>query len=150
LQDTAIELRIAIQDDVAVPTCFGEGFTQLLDYPLRIWMSGHVEVQNLPSIVLDNEEAIEELESRRRHGEEVERSDYLAVIRQECQPLLARVSTSSNASEIPADACFRDDEAELLEFTVDLGRAPSRILLCQAADECTDFSSSFRSAASSS
>jgi hypothetical protein len=111
-------------------------------------MSGHVEVQNLPSIVLDNEEAIEELESRRRHGEEVERSDYLAVIRQECQPLLARVSTSSNASEIPADACFRDDEAELLEFTVDLGRAPGRILLCQSADECTDFSSSFRSAAS--
>jgi hypothetical protein len=86
-------------------------------------MSGHVEVQNLPATVLDNEEAIEELESRRRHGEEVERSDYLAVIRQECQPLLARVSTSSNASEIPADACFRDDEAELLEFTVDLGRS---------------------------
>ena len=106
-----IELRIAIQDDVAVPTCFGEGFTQLLDYPLRIWMSGHVEVQNLPSIVLDNEEAIEELESRRRHGEEVERSDYLAVIRQECQPLLARVSTSSNASEIPADCPSKISES---------------------------------------
>ena len=30
LQDTAIELRIAIQDDVAVRPCFGEGFTQLL------------------------------------------------------------------------------------------------------------------------
>jgi len=148
LQDIAIELRIAIQDDVAVRPCFGEGFTQLLDYPLRIWMSGHVEVQNLPSTVLDNEKAIEELESRRRHGEEVERSDYLAVIRQECQPLLAWISTSSNASEMPADACFRDDEAELLEFTVDLGRAPSRILLCQAANECTDFSSRFRSAAS--
>jgi hypothetical protein len=105
-------------------------------------------VQNLPSIVLYNEEAIEELESRRRHGEEVDRSDYLTVIRQECQPLLARIPTSPNASEITADARFRDDEAELLEFTVDLGRAPSLVLLCQAANECTDFSSSFRSAAS--
>jgi hypothetical protein len=53
-------------------------------------MAGHVEVNNLPSTVLDNDEAIEELESRRRHGEK------------------------SNAWEIPADACFRDDEAELL------------------------------------
>ena len=134
--------------NVAVPTYFGEGFTQLLDYPLRIWMSGHVEVQKLPSIVLDNEEAIEELESRRRHGEKVERSDYLAVIRQECQPLLTRIPTSSNASGIATDARFRDDEAKLLEFTVDLRRAPSRILLCQPADERTDFSSRFRSAAS--
>jgi hypothetical protein len=98
--------------------------------------------------VLDNEETIEELESRRRHRKTVERSDYLAVIRQERQPFLARIPTSSNASEIPADACFRDDEAELLEFTVDLGRAPSRILLGEAADERTDFSSRFRSAAS--
>jgi len=110
-------------------------------------MSGHVEVQNLPSTVLDNEEAIEELESRRRHGEKVERSDYLAVICQECQPLLARIPTPSDASEIPADGCFRDDEAELLEFPVDLWRAPRRILLSQPTDERTDFSSRFRSAA---
>jgi hypothetical protein len=111
-------------------------------------MSSHVEVKNLPATVLDNEEAIEELESRRRHGEKVERSDYLTVIRQECQPLLARIPTSSNASEITADARFRDDEAELLEFTVDLGRAPSQILFRQLADERSDFSSRFGSAAS--
>ena len=63
LQNTTIELRIAVQDDVAVRTCFGKGLTQLLDYSLRGWMLGHVEVQNLPATVLDNEEAIRPVDS---------------------------------------------------------------------------------------
>jgi hypothetical protein len=38
-------------------------------------MSGHVDVQYLPSTVLDNKEEIKELEASRGHGEQVERSD---------------------------------------------------------------------------
>jgi hypothetical protein len=34
----------------------------LLDDPLRSRVSGHVEVQNLPASVLDDDEAIQQLE----------------------------------------------------------------------------------------
>ena len=52
--------------------CFGEGFTQLLDYPLRIWMSGHVEVQDLASTMVNNEQAVQKLERDGWDREEIE------------------------------------------------------------------------------
>jgi len=42
-----------------------------------------VEMQDPPSPVLNDEEAVEQLERDRRHGEEVERGDRLAVIHEE-------------------------------------------------------------------
>jgi hypothetical protein len=61
-----------IQDDVTIRASLGKGLTQLVDNPLRSRVSGHVEVQNLPTSVLDDEEAIQHLEGQRRHGEKVE------------------------------------------------------------------------------
>ncbi len=46
-------------------------------------------MQNLAAVVLDDEEAVEQLKGHRRHSEEVERHDHFAVIRQEGQPTLA-------------------------------------------------------------
>jgi hypothetical protein len=52
-----IDLCIAIQNDVTLRASFGKGLTQLLDDPLGSRVSSHVEVQNLPTSVLDDEEA---------------------------------------------------------------------------------------------
>jgi hypothetical protein len=38
-RDTSIELCIPIQDDVTLRASFGKGLTQLLDDPLRRWVT---------------------------------------------------------------------------------------------------------------
>ena len=43
-------------------------------------MPSYVEVQDLPTAVLDDEEAVEQLEGRCRHSKEIERNDGLMVI----------------------------------------------------------------------
>ena len=46
-------------------------------------------MSNLASLVLDDKEAIQHSECHRRHGEEIEGSDYLAVILEKGEPPLA-------------------------------------------------------------
>jgi hypothetical protein len=108
-------------------------------------VSGHVEVQNLPTSVFNDEEAVQHLEGHRGYGEEVERSDHLPVIPEEGQPSLARITAAPNPLQIPGYGSFGDNEAQFLECSMDPGRSPGRILFGQAADECPNFGSSFRS-----
>jgi hypothetical protein len=57
-------------------------------------VSGHVEMQNLPPSVLDDEEAVQHVEGQRGHGEKVERGDHLLVIGEEGQPTLAWITAA--------------------------------------------------------
>ena len=61
------------------------------------------------------------------------------MILQERQPPFTWVTTATNSPKVPGPASFRDDEAELLQFTVDFWGSPVRILLCQAPDQTADF-----------
>src|SRR5262249_43357641 len=96
--------------------------------------------------VLNDKEAVQQLERQRRHGEEIERDDRLAVILQEGPPARGRASTTPNVAQIPRDSPFRDHEAELLQLSVDLGRSPVRILVRQASDQLTYLLRDLRSA----
>ncbi len=104
-------------------------------------------MQNLAPSVHDDEETVEQLEGHRRHGEEVERYYHLAVIRQESLPTLAGIAAVAKTAQIAGDGSFRDDEPQLLEFAVDLGCAPTGILLRQTGDQRPGFRSRLRSAA---
>src|SRR5215831_5679156 len=97
--------------------------------------------------MLDDKEAIQQLERQRWHGEKIERDDRLAVVLKECQPLLGSVAASVQASQIPRDSPFRDDEAEFLQFAMDLRRSPLRILVRQASDQNSNFYGDSRPAA---
>ena len=143
----SVELRIAIQDGVAVRARFGERLAQLLDDPLRSRVAGHVEVQDPAASVLDDEEAVQQLEGHRRHGEEVEGDDHLAMILEKRKPAFARVAAAPNPSQIAGHGPFRDDEAELLQFSVDLGGSPVRVLFGQATDQTPDLLGDLRPAA---
>ena len=48
-----------------------------------------------------------------------QRHDHFPVILQERQPPLAWVTAATNSPKVPGHASFRDDKAELLQFTVD-------------------------------
>ena len=102
-------------------------------------MASDVEVQDPAASVLDDEEAVEQLEGHRRHGEEVEGDDHLAVILEKGKPALARIAPAPNAPQIAGHGPFRDDEAELLQFAMDLRGAPVRILFGQAPDQTPGF-----------
>jgi hypothetical protein len=121
-------------------------FTQLLDDPLRSRMAGHVEVQDLPTSVRDDEKAVEQLEGHRRHREEVEGHEHFAVILEEGQPPFARVASALDPPKIPSYGPFRDDEAEFLKFAVNAGRAP-RILFRHLADQPLNLLGDLRPAA---
>ena len=71
-------------------------FPQLLNDPFRGRVLGHVEVQDFPAPVLDDEETVEELEGHRRHHEKVEGRDHLTVVVQESKPPLTRVTMAEN------------------------------------------------------
>ncbi len=63
-------------------------------------MRGDVEVvENPATVVVDHEEAVQQMESQGRHGEEVQRDDGFAVVLQECQPALNGIGRAGSAAE---------------------------------------------------
>src|SRR5678816_4311263 len=137
--DLMVELRVPIQNHVAVRASFRKGLAELLDHPLRSQMAGHIAVKDLPASVGDHEEAVEQLEGHRRHREEVHGNDDFAVVLEERKPLSGRVPPATNPHKIPGYAPFRHDEAELLQLAVDLGSSPLRVVCCQALNQIADF-----------
>jgi hypothetical protein len=123
--DLMVELRVPIQNHVAVRASFGKGLAELLDHPLRSRMAGHIAVKDLPASVGDYKEAVKQLEGHRRHREEVHGNDDFAVVLEERKPLSARVPPATDPRKIPGYAAFRHDEAELLQLAVDLGSSPN-------------------------
>ena len=88
-------------------------------------MTSDVEVQDSATLMLDHEEAIEEAEGQRGHGQEVEGDDPLAMIGQEGEPAFGWIDAARpHASEVSGDRAFGDLEAELQKLSMDLGCAP--------------------------
>jgi hypothetical protein len=78
-------------------------------------------------------------ERRRRHGEQVEGDDGLAVVAKKREPLLGRITPALDPPQIARDGPLGEHEAELLQFPVDLRCAPVGVLLRQAANQHANF-----------
>ena len=72
--------------------------SQLLDDPRTRQMSGDVEVQNAPTIMADDKEAVEHPKRDRRNGKEIHGRDGFPVITKKGKPALA-TSWSSDAED---------------------------------------------------
>src|SRR5262249_34192281 len=101
-------------------------------------MSSRIDMQNLPTPMLDDEEAVRNLEPERRDREEVECDDCLAIILEKGLPATAWITVVSNSAKVTGHAAFGDGEPELLKFSVDLRRSPIWVLSRQALDQDTD------------
>ena len=104
------------EDDVSMRGSFGKRFAQLPDNPLRGRVSRCVEVQHLASPMFAHQEAF------------------------------ASFTTAANSPKIPGYAPFRDDQAELLKLSVDLGGSPVWVLFRQASDQTADLPGHLRPA----
>src|SRR5580658_6078635 len=130
-----IERRIAIEEGISIRTRFRECFAQLLDDPFRRRVVSHIETQNPAPPVLDHKKAVEQMECHRRHCEKVERCNHFTMVLYERQPVLRGIAATPHATQISSHTPLRDDETELLKFTVDLGGSPTMVLLRQSPDQ---------------
>src|SRR5258708_2365416 len=91
--DLLIEVRSAIEDQITRRCIVRKCFAQLLCDPQTTWMPGDVAVENPPSVVCNDEEAVEDTEGQRRHGKEIHRCNRFSVVLQESRPTLRYLGT---------------------------------------------------------
>ncbi len=85
-------LGITIKDDEPRSGSKWKCFSQLLDDPQACRMLCDIEVQDAPTIVTDDEKAIEHAEGDRRNSEEVHRGNRFPVITEKGKPALSRIA----------------------------------------------------------
>ena len=104
------EDRIAVAQQVARELGKGKGLTQLLSCPFRCRVGGDIEVQDATAVMGQNQENVENLETDRGHGEEIDGDQLLGMILKECPPALrGRFVTSPH---VFADTALSDVDAE--------------------------------------
>ena len=103
-----IELRIVIQNGVTIRLLSGECLPKLLDHPISGWVGSDIAVQNLPTLMINHEEAIQQLEGDRRYGKEIERHDHFAMVVQERPPTSFRITSPVDWPQIPSNSSLRD------------------------------------------
>ena len=132
-----IEVGAAIKDQVLCCRVIGERIAQLLDDPGAGGIPGHVEVEDAPPVMRNDEEAVEHAEGERRHGEEIHGGNGLAVVAQKRSPSLCRLGIARGFAHPAQNSSLGDIESEHLQFTMNTRRAPGWVL-GDAEDQLAD------------
>ena len=120
----AIDL-VAITQEIAWGGVVWEGVDELLRGPGGGGVLGHVEVDDAPAVVGEDDEDEEDAEASGRHGEEVDRDQVGDVVSEERPPGLRRLGLTLRHE--PGDGPLGDLDAELQKLSVDARGAPERI-----------------------
>jgi hypothetical protein len=83
------ELGVSIEDQVLVVRAQGECFAKLLHPPFTGRVVGHIKVDDLSAIVVNQEQAVQNPEVGRDHGEEIHPGNHLPVILQKGSPKMS-------------------------------------------------------------
>jgi hypothetical protein len=87
-----------------------------------------IEVQDTPTIVTDDEKAIERAEGDRRNREEVHRGNRFPVITEKGNPEPGRLRISRRSFHPTRDRSLRDVKAEHEKLAMDAWRSPRGVL----------------------
>src|SRR5215470_2226372 len=87
-----------------------------------------IEVQDAPTIVTDDEKAIEHAEGNRRYSEEVHRGNRFPVITEKGKPALGRLRISRHPFHPTRDRSLRDIKTEHEKLAMDAWRSPRWVL----------------------
>jgi hypothetical protein len=74
---------------------------------------GHIPVDNLPAIVANEEQAVQNPEVGRDHGEEIHSGNQISVIPQKRAPLLSRPVAAMQPRKVSRDGSLGNLEPEL-------------------------------------
>lgn len=102
-------------------------------------MPSNVEVNDLPPVVPNNKEAVQQLERDHGDGEEIHGSNRFAMIAKEGLPAPGKFWLSGRPLHPTRDASFRYIEAKHEQFTVDPGSAPGWVFCHHAEDHIAHF-----------
>ena len=87
-----------------------------------------IEVQDPPTVVTDDEKAIERAESDRRNSEEVHRGNRFPVIAEKGKPALGRLRISRCPFHPTRDRSLRDIKTEHEKLAMNAWRSPRWVL----------------------
>ena len=91
LDDRSAKDEVAIEDEIFRSGVVGKRLTQLLNNPSRRRVERGVEVNDVPTAVLDDEEAVQQPERSGGHGEQIHGGDIVFMVAQESHPSLQLV-----------------------------------------------------------
>jgi hypothetical protein len=110
-------------------------FAQLQYDPQGVWLTGHIAVQNLPPIMADDEEAVQNSEGQRRHREEIHGSDRFAMVAEKSQPAPGWIRILIRTTHPARNRSFRDNKPQFEQLAVDAWRSPRWVLCNHAKDQ---------------
>jgi hypothetical protein len=110
------------------------GVHDLLSSPVGGGMSGHPNLQDLPSLVVHHEEYVQRSEEDRPHPEEVARPDILGMVCQQ-RPPGGREDAVIGPPHVLGDGPGRHGESEPRELCLDTPLSPQAILDGHAPDQ---------------
>ena len=139
LNNLFVEVCTTIKDQVERRGIVRKGFAQLLDHPRARRVLGHIEVENAPPIVRDDEEAMQYAKSERRHCEKIHRSNRLPMVVQKHRPALYRLRVPGCLPHPAKHGTFGDAETKHLQFAMNAWRTPGCIFSDHAEDEVAQF-----------
>src|SRR5262249_19456056 len=131
--------RIPVEDQKAGSVPEGKCFSKLLNGPSTRRMFGDVEVQDAPTVVGDDEEAVEYSKRNCWNREEIHCRDGFPMVAKKGEPTLGRLRISRRSFHPTGDAPFRDIKTEHENFAMDARRSPSRILGDHPEDQLPNF-----------
>src|ERR1700756_680524 len=121
-------LGITIKDDEPRSGSKWKCFSQLLNDPHACRMLCDIEVQGAPTIVTDDEAAIEHAEGDRRNSEEVHRGNRFPVITEKGKPVLGRLRISRCPFHPTRDRSLRNFKTEHEKLAMNAWRSPGWVL----------------------
>jgi hypothetical protein len=113
-------------------------FPQLLNDPRARRMTCDVDVQDVSTVMANDEEAIQHAERNRRHREEVHRCDGLAMVAQKSEPAFRWLRVSRTALHPAGDCSLGNIETEHEKLSMDARRSPARILGDHSENQVTN------------
>ena len=126
---------VAIKDEEPGGRLIRKCFPQLLANPGASRMTSNVEVEDAPAVMADDEEAIQEVEADRRHGEEIHGGDGFAMITKKSQPAPSRLWICGRPFDPAGDGLLRNIEPQHEELAVNPRSAPGRVLRHHAENQ---------------
>jgi hypothetical protein len=121
--------RVAIEDEIPVLRTFGERLAELLYDPFTGGMLCAIEMDDLPAIIADQKQAVQNAEVCRCDREEIHPGDALMVILQECPPTLTCIAVPTQTRKISGDGLLRNIDSQFEQFTMDAGCHPGEVFV---------------------
>src|SRR5579859_1135385 len=118
-----------------IPMFVGKGFTQLLSYPITSRMLGNAQVQDAPTVMTNDKEAIEQPECNRRHGKEIHGCNGLAMILKKGLPALCVFWIAWRSFRPTRHRSFGYIKSQFEQFAMDTRSTPGGILGYHAEDQ---------------